>query len=152
MERTVPSKKIQLAGDVCLASRSWSDTDPITRSPPSISTPLPPATARLCVCLCERWLELCKVSYWSSTVASRPLKIITVAHLHLERRRGMRAPASVASSHILLNVFHFNHPRFFLFFFFLISPIPFSSQVHLAFIQKFNSALERLGLYLKPYR
>lgn len=119
---------------------------------PSISTPLPPATARLCVCLCERWLELCKVSYWSSTVASRPLKIITVAHLHLERRRGMRAPASVASSHILLNVFHFNHPRFLCFFFFLISPIPFSSQVHLAFIQKFNSALERLGLYLKPYR
>lgn len=35
--------------------------------------------------------------------------------------------------------------------FFLISPIPFSSQVHLAFIQEFNSALEHLGLYLKPY-
>lgn len=41
MERTVPSKKIQLAGDVCLASRSWSDTDPITltasHAPPPVS-------------------------------------------------------------------------------------------------------------------
>lgn len=35
------------------------------------------------------------------------------------------------------------------FFFLLISPIPFSSQVHLAFIHEFSSALELLGLYLK---
>lgn len=65
-------------------------------------------------------------------------------HLHLEPRQDL----SVAVFHILLNVFHFWYSCFFI----LISPILFSSPVHLAFIQKFNSALERLTLYLKPYR
>lgn len=143
-------KEIQLAGLVCFALRSLSNTDPIilitscTASLSACQFHLPQlVTVSAYVCIGP---ELCKASYWSSSVASFPLKRIPVAHLHLESRRGMRAPARMAVSHILLSIFHLNPPHFF-----LISPIPFSSQVHLAFIQKFNSALERLGLYLKPY-
>lgn len=45
----------------------------------------------------------------------------------------------------------FNLPLLSFFFFssHLIAPIPFCSQVHLARIQEFSSALERLVLYLK---
>lgn len=137
----VSSKGIQLAGVVCLASRSRS----------SRSYQADPLSARHSSSLCVLMRALAPKNVPSqllvvNCVASFPPKRITVAHLHLERRRGMRAPASVAVSHILLNIF---------FSPFLIFPRVFlnlsNSIIALRSIQKFKSALEWLGLYLKPY-
>lgn len=129
-------RRIQLAGVdfffFFLASRSHSDTDPITMTAPR--TPPPSASIRHRASWTVHSQVL--VILWKE---SQLLIYIWCAGEAWERRLWQRA-----FSHILLNVFHFNHPLLF------ISPVPLSSQVRLASIQKFNSALERVGLYLKP--
>lgn len=83
-------KGIQLAGVVCFGLRSWNNTNPITQIA-SRTFPYQPChfhVPRLifmfaCVHVGSK---MRKVSCWSLSVASFPLKRITVAHLHQERR------------------------------------------------------------------
>lgn len=138
-------KGIQLAGAVCLASGSPSDADRIA---PAVAY-----THRLATSTC-RGASLCLPMWRCAGVRRSHSLAINRGWASSEKNYSCSftsgAQASAASSHILPDVFHFNRPRFSPPASLLISPIPFSSQVHLAFIQKFNSALKRLGLYLKP--
>lgn len=152
---------IQLAGVVFFLRQGARVTDPIAMTAPRVPPPRKKNSQATSTChsvsLC---LLMCALAWtvqsqalvihcgFASSEKNHSCSFTSGAQARHEStgsgREDMRE--SMAFSHILLNVFHFNHPLLF------ISPIPFSSQVHLAFIPKFNSPLERVGLNLKPYR
>lgn len=129
-------------GVICLASgsRGGEHTDPITPIASRRSHfHLPHSLCLLILCL------KCAVSQWHLSAASFPLEKNLQSLVYMWRAGeagGARLPLISCST---VSIFNPALP----FSSLLISPIPFSSQVHLAFIQEFSSALELLGLYLK---
>lgn len=107
-------------------------------------SPLQPATLFV---FAHRVLKMHKVGRRCLNVASFPLKKISHSLVYIWSAGKAREFEQAWLLLISCSTFSiFNPPPL---FFLLISPIPFSSQVHLAFIHEFSSALELLGLYLK---
>lgn len=100
-------KGIQLAGAVCLASRSPSDTDRIA---PAVSH-----TRRLAASTCCG-ASLCLLMWRCAGVRRSRSLAIDRGWASSEKNYSCSftsgAQASAASPHILLDVFHFNRPRF----------------------------------------